>query len=222
LQGLLEVVAMRMPKSVRGSSGQALVETILIVPLLLAIILNAINFSYFVLMALDITSTSRTSGLYSIMGSATPAAIPLPQAGSFACSTTGNTISDLACQDLTGAVYSPSTGNTGMNICSPSVGIVNAGTGTQQSLCTTLGSVGTFGTAEPDPECSAASTSPNPPCTGGTPAFMLNRVDVAYQFTPPIPFMPFNLIVMAMPACTTTSGGNVTCTFYRHTVMRVM
>jgi Flp pilus assembly protein TadG len=212
---------MRMPKSVRGSKGQALVETILMVPLLLAIVLNAINFAYFALMALDITSTSRTSGLYSITGSETPAEIPLPLAGSFNCSTPGSTVSDLACQDLTGAVSSPSTSNTGMNICSPSVGIVNAGTGTQHSLCTTLG-IGSFPTAEPDPECSAASGNPNPPCSvGSTPAFYLNRVDVAYKFTPLIPFMPFNLIVMTSPACTTTST-TVTCTFYRHTVMRVM
>jgi hypothetical protein len=204
---------MRMPKSVRGSSGQALVETILIVPLLLAIVLNAINFAYFALMALDITSTARTSGLYSIMGSATPAAIALPQAGPLSCTTPAKTVSDLACQDLTGAVYSPSTA-AGFNICSPSVGVLNAGTVNQQSQCTALGGlVVSFPTAAgPDPELNSGNTAP---------AFMLNRVDIAYQFTPLIPFMPFNLIVMTMPACT-TSGGTVTCTFYRHTVMRVM
>jgi len=217
---------MSMPKFGRGSAGQALVETVLLVPLMLAIVLNAINFAYFALMALDITSTSRTSGLYSITGSETPAEIPLPLAGSFNCSTPGNTVSDLACQDLTGAVSSPSTA-TGLQVCSPSVGIAagTAGTPNQQSACslTTSGWSGsTFPAAGPDPECSSASSSANPPCTGGTPAFYLNRVDVAYKFTPLIPFMPFNLIVMTSPACTTSAGGSVTCTFYRHTVMRVM
>jgi hypothetical protein len=209
---------MRMPKVVRRSSGQALIETLLLMPLLLAIILNAINFGYMCLMALDITSATRSSGLFSIMGSATPATIVLPPAGSFSCTSPGKTVSDLACQDLTGAVYSPSTSNTGINVCSPSVGILNAGTGTQQSQCTTAG-IGSFGAAEPDPECSSASSSTNPPCTGGTPAFFLNRVDIAYQFRPIIPSMPFNLIVMAVPGCT---GAPVTCTFYRHVEMRVM
>lgn len=202
---------MRMPKSAHGNSGQALVETILIVPLLLAIVLNAINFAYFVLMALDITSSARTSGLYSITGSATPAASTLPKAGPLSCSAPAATVGDLACQDLTGAVYSPSTA-AGFNVCSPSVGVLNAGTVNQQSACTTLGSIGSFGTAEPDPELNSGNTAP---------AFMLNRVDVAYQFTPLIPFMPFNLIVLTSPGCT-SSATTVTCTFYRHIEMRAM
>jgi len=44
---------------------------------------------------------------------------------------------------------------------------------------------------------------------------------VAYQFTPPIPLMPFNIIILASPACS-SSGGVVTCLFYRHTEMRAM
>ncbi len=47
------------------------------------------------------------------------------------------------------------------------------------------------------------------------------RVDVAYQFRPPIPLMPFNIIILASPACS-SSGGVVTCLFYRHTEMRAM
>jgi Flp pilus assembly protein TadG len=205
---LLEVVAMRVPKLVRESSGQALIETVLLLPLLLAIVLNAINFGYFFLMALNITSSARTSGLYSIMGSATPAAIALPKAGPTATTTT---VSYLAYQDLTGAVYSPST-NAGVQVCSPSVGVLNAGTVNQKSQCSAFGSVGSFPAADVDPELNSGSTAP---------AFLLNRVDVAYQFTPPIPLMPFNILVLASPACTTT-GGSVSCTFYRHTQMRAM
>ena len=66
--------------------------------------------------------------------------------------------------------------------------------------------------AEVDPELNSGSTAP---------AFLLNRVDVAYQFSPPIPLMPFNIIVLASPACS-SDGGNVTCTFYRHAMMRAM
>jgi hypothetical protein len=120
-------------------------------------------------------------------------------------------VSYLAYQDLTGAVYSPST-NAGVQVCSPSVGIVSAGTTNQRSSCTTFGSVGGFPAAVADPELNSAGTLP---------AFLLNRVDVAYQFSPPIPLMPFNIVVLASPACT-SSGGVVSCTFYRHSVMRVM
>ena len=183
-------------------------ETVLLMPLLLALILNAINFAYFFLMALNITSAARTSALYSITGGATPASIPLPPAGT---ATTTTSVSYLAYQDLTGAVYSPGT-NAGIQVCSPAVGVLNAGTVNQKSQCSSFGSIGSFPAAEVDPELNSGSTAP---------AFMLNRVDVAYQFSPPIPLMPFNIIVLASPACT-SSGGNVTCTFYRRAMMRAM
>lgn len=199
---------MRMPKFESGSSGQALIETVLIVPLLLAIVLNAINFGYFFLMALNITSSSRSSGLYSIMGNASTAARALPLAGPY---NTNTSVSYIAYQDLTGAVYSPSTSNTGVQVCSPSVGVLNVGTVNQKSACTSFG-IGGFPAADADPELNSGNTAP---------AFLLNRVDVAYQFSPPIPLMPFNIVVLASPACT-SSGGTVSCTFYRHTEMRAM
>lgn len=192
----------------RSSSGQALLETALVMPLLLTIVLNAVNFGYFFLMALNITSSARSSGLYSIMGAATPAATALPPAGS---STSTNSVSYLAYQDITGAVYSPST-NAGVQVCSPSVGVNNAGGTNQTSKCSTFGSVGSFPAPDSDPELNSGNTAT---------AFLLNRVDVAYQFRPPIPLMPFNIVVLASPACT-SSGGTVTCTFYRHTEMRAM
>ncbi len=177
----------RRSMPMQHDSGQALMETVLIMPVLLAVVLNAINFAFFFLMALNITSSARSSGTYSIMGGATPAT-------------------------MTGAVYSPTTTNTGVQVCSPSVGVLNAGTATQQSQCSQLGMAESFAPADPDPELNSAGT---------VPAFLLNRVDVAYQFTPPIPLMPFNIIVLASPACT-SSGGVVTCLFYRHTEMRAM
>jgi Flp pilus assembly protein TadG len=193
---------MRMLKLGRDSSGQALVETALLVPLLLTIVLNAVNFAFFFLMALNITSSSRSSGIYSIMGGATPAAKALPNAGP---QTTVSTVSYLAYQDLTGAVSTPSTSNTGVNVCSATVGITGSGGATVTS-CTSNGIGGGFPTsAAADPEA---------------PSFLLGRVDVAYKFNPPLPFTAFNLLLLASPTC--TSGGTVTCTFYRHIVMREM
>jgi hypothetical protein len=203
---------MKTLKLARNSSGQALIETALILPLLLTIVLNAVNFAFFFLMALNITAASRSSAIYSVMGGATPSAIALPKGGPV---TTTTTVSYLALQDLTGAVYSPST-KAGVQVCSSSIppapGILNAGTTTMQTQCASYGSVGSFPSAEPDPELNAGGTAP---------AFLLNRVDVAYQFSPPIPVMPFNILVLAAPICT-SSGGTVTCTFYRHVEMREM
>jgi hypothetical protein len=70
---------MRRPKS--KSAGQALIETILMLPIIVTIVLNAINFGYFFLMALNITASARSTGLYSITGDETPAAIAVPPAG---------------------------------------------------------------------------------------------------------------------------------------------
>ena len=189
-------------------AGQALIETILIMPMLLAIVLNAINFGYFFLMALNITAASRSSALYSISGNESPAAISAPPAGPVNAT---DSVSYVAYQDLTGAVYAPSS-NAGVQVCSPSVGISNAGTATQKTSCTSFGSIGSFPASSPDPEMNSGNT---------VPAFLQNRVDIAYQFTTPIPLMPFNIIVLLAPACDST-GGTVTCTFYRSSVMRVM
>jgi TadE-like protein len=202
---------MRVSRFVRGDSGQSLIETAIALPVLLSIVLNAINFGYVFLMALNITSSARSSAIYSVMGGATPAAIPLPNGGPPDC-TTGKTVSDLACRDLTGAVFSPST-MAGFQVCSQSVGVLNVGTTNMHTDCATYGSVGGgFPASQPDPELNAGNTAP---------AFLLNRVDVAYQFSPPVPLTPFNILVLAAPICT-SSGGNVTCTFYRHAVMREM
>jgi len=201
---------MKIRKLARNSSGQALIETALILPLLLTIVLNAVNFAYFFLMALNITGAARSSGIYSIMGGATPAAVALPKAGPY---TTTTTVSYLAYQDLTGSVYSPSTTNTGVNVCSSTVGIHNAGSTNMGTNCASVGISGGFAaTAGPDPELNSANSAP---------AFLLNRVVVAYQFSPPIPIMPFNILVLAAPVCT-SSGGTVTCTFYRQVEMREM
>ena len=205
---------MRLPRIRRyrkgqPSSGQALMEFVLMVPILLTIVLNAVNFAYFCLMALNITASARSSGLYSITGGATPAAIPLPPAGAY---NTTTSVSYIAFQDLTGAVNSPTTSNTGVQVCSPSVGINSAGTKTANSKCSPIGLSATYSAADTDPELNSSGTAP---------AFMLNRVDVVYQFTPPIPLMPLNLLTLLGPNCTST-GGVVTCTFYRHVEMRGM
>src|SRR5215470_3313291 len=107
---------MRKRKLLRRCSGQSLLETVMILPFLLTLVLNAVNFAFFFLMALNITSASRSAAMYSVMGGATPAAIALPKAGP---NTTTTTVSYLAYQDLTGAVYAPYS-NAGVQVSFPS------------------------------------------------------------------------------------------------------
>src|SRR5258706_10531257 len=132
---------MRIRRLARNSSGQALVETALIMPLMLIVVLNAVNFAFFFLMALNITAASRTSGIYSVMGGATPAAKALPSAGP---ETTSSSVSYLAYQDLTGAVSTPSTSNTGVKVCSSTIEPSGAGTSTVTS-CASATSAGIGG-----------------------------------------------------------------------------
>ena len=59
----------------KQQSGQALIETILVLwLLLLPVLLNALNMAYFFLAVLNLQSAPHKAGLYAIMGSATPAA----------------------------------------------------------------------------------------------------------------------------------------------------
>jgi hypothetical protein len=194
---------MKMPKFVRGSSGQALVETVLLMPLILLIVLNVINFGYFFFVALNLAANPRSGVEYSILGFSTPGSLTLPAAGP---PNSTNTVSYLSQQDLTGAVNAP-TGAT-IQVCSSTVGVNVSGT-SQCVSCTgtTCGSAGTGSPAPaPDPEA---------------PNFILNRVDVDYTFSPVIPGTPFGLALLPMSVCS-SSGGTVTCTFHRQVSMRAM
>ena len=57
-------------------SGQSLIETALILPLLLLLAFNAINFGYFFFVALNITSAPRSGVQYAILGGASPQQLP--------------------------------------------------------------------------------------------------------------------------------------------------
>ena len=184
------------------SSGQSMVETALMLPLLLMLTFNAVNFGYFFLMAINLAAAARSGVEYSILGSATPGSLSLPPTGT---KSTTNSVSYLTYQDMTGAIYSPSSGAS-VRACSSVNGVNNAGTSTQTSTCTTDGSA-TFATAPAsDPE---------------SPTFVLDQVDVSYTFSPLINGTPFNIFVLASPICSSTAG-SVTCTFHHLVAMREM
>ena len=185
----------------RSSSGQSLVETALLLPVLLMLLFNAMNFGYFFLVALNMAAASRSGAAYSIQGYSSPSAGLLPTAGP---STTTGTVSYLTYQDMAGAIYSPAS--TPIQVCSQAVGLNNGGAGTQAAKCAAFGGAYSFPAASSDPE---------------SPSFVLNQVDVAYTFSPLINGAIFNILVLAAPVCSSTSGA-VSCTFHRQVLMRAM
>src|SRR5712692_2543798 len=99
----------------RCTSGQNLVEIILVTPLLLILVLNAVNFGYLYLVALNLTAAPRSGVEYSILGFLTPSpttsSLPLPGPAG-----TNSSVGFLTYQDMTGALWAP--GNASIRICS--------------------------------------------------------------------------------------------------------
>jgi hypothetical protein len=193
------------PKAMPNSRGQALVETALILPLLIILVLNVINFGYCFLVSLNLSAAPRSGVLYSIMGFSTPGTLTLPAAGPPG---TNTTVSNLTYQDITGALSNPggtSSTTTQIQVCSTSIGVASAGT----SSCVTC-SGGT---------CNAGSSIASPGADPEPASFYLQRVDIQYQFKPLISGFPFGAL---LPSACTGSSGNVTCTFTRHVSMRAM
>ncbi len=196
---------MKILKLVRHSSGQALVETALILPLLMLVLLNAVNFGYYYLVALNLTSASRTGSLYGMIGSATPAGTALPPA----TGTASTTVSYLTYQDMYGSMITP-FGAT-VQVCSAAIGLTGTGA-LRTALCETCTS-----SSSNSGSCTTtgATGSPAPDVDPEAPTFVLNRVDVTYTFSPIIPGTPFGLFLLTL--CPSNQ-----CTFSRHLSMRAM
>ena len=198
---------MRKSRRFRGSSGQALIETALVMPLILLLALNVVNFGFFFVVAVNLAASPRSGVEYSVLGFQTPSSLVLPAAGP---PNTLNTISYLSQQDLNGALANP-TGAT-IQVCSLKNGSPNGSGSTTTTKC-----VSCTGTT-----CGAAGTgSPAPASDPEAPMFTLNRVDVDYVFNPPIPGTPFGLALLPMPGCKQVSG-TVSCDFHRQVSMRAI
>lgn len=194
----------------RRSRGQSLVETALTLPLLIMIVLNAVNLAYFFLVLINLTGSARTATIYSIEGGSTPAASQLPDSGGSSPTTSLLSVTYLAYQDMTGAMWNPT--GASVQVCSPiniSGGSGVNGTGVnQRANCETCTSSGCSG---------AGGGSPVPSADPEAPTFVLNRVQITYSFTTLIPGTIFNLPLQATPIC---NAG--TCSFTRYAEMRAM
>lgn len=187
------------------SSGQALIEAALILPLLLLVILNVINFGFFFLIALNLSAAPRSGVEYSILGFQTPGSLSLPSASP---PSAVDSVSYLTQQDLTGAILNPTSAT--IQVCSSTLGVPLGSPPAAQCVSCTGSSCGT-----------AAAGSPVPAPDPESPTFALARIDVDYTFSPPIPGTPFGLALLPLSVCS-SSAGNVTCQFHRQVSMREM
>jgi Flp pilus assembly protein TadG len=196
---------LRKSKSRRISRGQSLVETALMLPLLIMIVLNVVNLGYFFLVIVNLTGAARTATEYAIIGASTTASPTLPSPGPANGTPNGNlTIAYLTQQDMTGALANPTAATTLIQICTSALGLNPSG----QAKCQTCS-----GTT-----CQSAVNT-GTPAQGTDPEtnFVLNEVDITYQFSTLIPGKIFNIPLQASAMC--NSG---TCTFTRRAMMRAM
>ncbi len=159
----------------RRTQGQSILETALLMPVMLLIAFNAINFGYFFFVAVNLAAAPRAGAQYSILGFSTPESWALPPAGpsGSACPNTVASTDPYVCslvyQDIAG-VLANSTSAT-VRVCASTVG--TSGTGASKiSTCQTFGGGTISGSPSPDPEA---------------PLFNLARVDVQYNVSPIIP-----------------------------------
>jgi Flp pilus assembly protein TadG len=195
-------------RGTQNSRGQSLVETAIMLPLLVMIVLNVVNFGYFFLVLVNLTGAARTATLYAIEGSSTPAGAQLPGSGP---GTTTQSVTYLAFQDMTGALANPT--GASVQVCSPininaGSGVNNAGTASQRAHCETCTNL-SCGTA--------GGGSPTPDADPGAPGFILNQVRITYTFRTLIPGTIFNIPLRAAALCQSGS-----CTFTRQAEMRSM
>lgn len=173
----------------RESRGQSLIEVALLMPVLILLMGYAIDFGYFFVAAATITSSARNAAQYSVLGYQGPAQSAVPTAGP---TSTTTSVAALALYDLQSLVNSST--NTTVQVCSKNLGMNGS---TNKPNCSNYGTGGGTTTYTPiaDPEA---------------PRYVLNRVDVTYVVTPPVPMSFFR--VSLLPSLT----------FHRSVSMRVM
>ena len=111
--------------------GQSLIETALMLPVLLLLAFNAINFGYFFFVAVNLASAPRSGVQYAILGPSTPQALDYPPPGPAG---TATSISFITYEDMRGVLRSSSSAL--VQVCSTKVGPpTNPGLPSQTTAC---------------------------------------------------------------------------------------
>ena len=144
----------------RGEDGQSLIEVALMIPIFTILVCYAVDLGFFFMVATSLNSAACHAAEYSIQGTSSPAQAAEPSA---------TAVANLALAAI--GLSSASTSTASVRICSSAVG-VNASNNTTQCATPITGAGAVTGTPDTDPE---------------SPKFQLNRVDVVYTVTPPVP-----------------------------------
>jgi Flp pilus assembly protein TadG len=148
--------------------GHGLLELALALPMLIVIVVNAVNLGYILSVYLNLTTAPRQGVQYSVAGTTTTLGTAVPSADS---------VSSLVYENINTAV--PGAANTPTRVCSVALGLSGSGSSLVPN-CGNYGSgTGSFADVQSDPEA---------------PYMVLNRVDVQYTLTTPLQGSPFNVV----------------------------
>jgi Flp pilus assembly protein TadG len=173
-------VACTLRRLGQKEEGQSLIEIALMIPIFTILVCYAVDFGFFFLVATSLNSAARNAIEYSIQCTSSPAQAAEPGA---------TAVSNLAIASI--GISGASTSNVSIQVCSSAVGVNTSNNTTQ---CTT-------------PSSGAGAVSTTPDVDPESPTFQLNRVDVLYTVTPPVP-MPVSIFPLR--------------TFHRMVEMRAM
>jgi Flp pilus assembly protein TadG len=120
-----------------SSSGQSLLETALLLPLILLVVFNAINFGYYFVVALNLATAPRSGVQYAAQGGLSIGNVGLPAPGP-------------STDKLTGSA------TTAVRVCTQVNGLTNAGLTTQTANCTLYGNA-------PSPALTGPASDPESP-----------------------------------------------------------
>lgn len=152
----------------RSQGGQAIVETVIGLPLMLTLAFNVINIGYFWFIVLALAAAPRHAVQFASQGGVAMAVGSAPASSA---------VVDVVYSNMTHAVSGATTANVSVQVCVSSNG-VDASTGI--AACNPYGPSYSFPSPAADPE---------------QPVFVLHRVDVAYTVTPLIRGAVFNVLI---------------------------
>jgi hypothetical protein len=156
----------RFSRSRYSERGQSLIETALLLPFMLWLAFNAINFGYFFFVAVNLAAAPRTGVQYSILGDQTPAQLSLPPVGPTSSLVS---VSYLTYEDIRNVL--PGSANARVQVCSKVLGLNGTGA-SEKANCVQFG---------PGSETYIPASDPE------APFMVLHRVDVVYTVQPIIP-----------------------------------
>jgi Flp pilus assembly protein TadG len=158
-------------RTATSDSGQSLIELAICLPVLVLLMAYAVNFSYFFIVAANITSASRNGVQYSVMGYQGPSQTAIASAGPASSS---GSVASVAFGDMQSLIHASTTAT--VQVCTKALGMSG-----NVPNCMSYG-----------PAVSATGPATDPEA----PTFVLQRVDVTYTVQPPVPLSIFNVSLL--------------------------